>query len=119
MSITSLVAFLVTNELVQDTFGPFSDSAAVPGTNSNVDPFGLPTSGGATEEMIEESSFDTFGDFGDFQSAGSVSSSGAISPTPGSWSFDSSGSLDEHMASTKASSSGNQAKEQERTGKNA
>lgn len=62
--------------------------------------------------MIEESSFDTFGDFGDFQSASSVESTGAMSPTPGSWSFDSSGSLDEHMGSGKASGS----KEQERTG---
>ncbi|CAL1705433.1 unnamed protein product [Somion occarium] len=101
-----------------DTFGPFTDAAAAPST-STTDPFGLSSSGGATEEMIEESSFDNFGDFGDFQSAGTVESVGTLSPTPGSWSFDSvssTSSLDEHLGPGRVSES---PKEHERTGRDA
>lgn len=72
-----------------DTFGPFSDAAAANGA----DPFTFST--GYTEEVIEDGAFDSFGDFGDFQSAGSEAS-----PPTGadSWSFasaSSAGSYDE------------------------
>lgn len=56
-----------------DGFGPFSDSAAA----SRSDPFNLSSS------FSDEVSFDSFGDFGDFQSAGD----GESTPTAGSWTF--------------------------------
>ncbi|KAK0211682.1 SIT4 phosphatase-associated protein-domain-containing protein [Armillaria fumosa] len=60
-----------------DTFGPFSDSAAV----SNSDAFFSSLS-----DEMEDSTFDNFGDFGDFQSA-SPTQDGELTPTAGSWSF--------------------------------
>ncbi|KAI0005944.1 SIT4 phosphatase-associated protein-domain-containing protein [Russula compacta] len=54
-----------------DGFGPFSDSAAA----SRSDPFNLSSS------FSDEVSFDSFGDFGDFQSGGD----GEATPTAGSW----------------------------------
>ncbi|KIM86236.1 hypothetical protein PILCRDRAFT_65387 [Piloderma croceum F 1598] len=57
-----------------EIFGPFSDSAVASGS----DPFTFPSS--FTEE---DSAFDTFGDFGDFQSA----QDGELTPTAGSWTF--------------------------------
>src|SRR5712675_1271973 len=59
--------------LKDDGFGPFSDSAAA----SRSDPFNLSSS------FSDEVSFDSFGDFGDFQSAGD----GETTPTAGSWTF--------------------------------
>lgn len=59
-----------------DSFGPFSDSAAA----SRSDPFNLSAS---FSDDIQEVSFDSFGDFGDFQSAGE----GETTPTAGSWTF--------------------------------
>ena len=56
-----------------DSFGPFSDSAA----SSRSDPFNLSSS------FSEEVSFDSFGDFGDFHSAGD----GETTPTAESWTF--------------------------------
>ena len=61
----------------QDTFGPFSDSAAV----SNSDAFFSSLS-----DEMEDSTFDNFGDFGDFQSA-SPTQDGELTPTAESWSF--------------------------------
>ena len=90
---------------LQDTFGPFSDTAAASGS----DPFTFPSSsaGLAEEEHehehepehLEDAAFDSFGDFGDFQSAesGSADDGGGA----GSWSFastSSTGSLDEFGA---------------------
>ncbi|KAK0463504.1 SIT4 phosphatase-associated protein-domain-containing protein [Desarmillaria tabescens] len=60
-----------------DAFGPFSDSAAV----SSNDAFFSSLS-----DEMEDSTFDNFGDFGDFQSA-SPSQDGELTPTAGSWSF--------------------------------
>ena len=83
----------------QDAFGPFSDAAAA----SGADPFTF--AGALSEELVvEDAAFDGFGDFGDFQSAGSAggggngsgsgsSSSGALehsgdlTPTADGWSF--------------------------------
>ena len=62
--------------LKDDSFGPFSDSAAA----SRSDPFNLSAS---FSDDIQEVSFDSFGDFGDFQSAGD----GETTPTAGSWTF--------------------------------
>ncbi|KAI0080509.1 SAPS-domain-containing protein [Panus rudis PR-1116 ss-1] len=90
-----------TNDPFDDDFGPFSDAAAPPSSTDTRDAFNLSAAdSGATEEMIEESSFDSFGDFGDFQSPGSVESTGALSPSGGSWSFDSissASSIEEHL----------------------
>ncbi|KAH9917442.1 SIT4 phosphatase-associated protein-domain-containing protein [Fomitopsis serialis] len=80
-----------------DTFGPFSDTAAA----SGVDPFTFSSTSRLAEEPepeaehLEDASFDSFGDFGDFQSAESGSADGGGA---GSWSFastSSTGSLDE------------------------
>ncbi|KDQ61229.1 hypothetical protein JAAARDRAFT_173829 [Jaapia argillacea MUCL 33604] len=60
-----------------DTFGPFSDSAAASGS----DPF---TFSSSFSEEIGHSSFEDFGDFGDFQGG---SGDGELTPTAGSWSF--------------------------------
>ena len=57
-----------------DAFGPFSDSAVA----SGADPFSFPSS-----FAEEDPNFDTFGDFGDFQSA----QDGELTPTTGSWTF--------------------------------
>jgi serine/threonine-protein phosphatase 6 regulatory subunit 3 len=57
-----------------DAFGPFSDSAAASGE----DPFTFPSS-----FADEDSTFDTFGDFGEFQTA----RDGELTPTAGSWTF--------------------------------
>ncbi|KAI0957676.1 hypothetical protein AcW1_005989 [Taiwanofungus camphoratus] len=68
-----------------DAFGPFSDAAAA----SDADPFTF-SSSGFSEEAIEDTAFDSFGDFGDFHSAGSGSleGEGALTPTGAdSWSF--------------------------------
>jgi hypothetical protein len=54
-----------------DAFGPFSDSAAATG-----DPFVISSS--FTD--LEDSTMDSFGDFGDFQAA-----EGSLTPTMGSW----------------------------------
>ncbi|KAH8106931.1 SAPS-domain-containing protein [Cristinia sonorae] len=61
-----------------DTFGPFSDSAAASGT----DPFTFTSD--MSDDITEETSFDSFGEFGDFQSAESIEG-----PPGGadSWSF--------------------------------
>ncbi|KAI0273537.1 SIT4 phosphatase-associated protein-domain-containing protein [Gloeopeniophorella convolvens] len=59
-----------------DGFGPFSDSAAA----SRSDPFNLSSS---FSDDIQEASFDSFGDFGEFHSAGD----GETTPTAGSWTF--------------------------------
>lgn len=61
---------------MQDGFGPFSDVAAVNGS----DPFTFPSS---FSDEIEDSSFESFGDFGDFQTA----QDGELTPTAGSWTF--------------------------------
>ena len=51
------------NSLTQDDgFGPFSDSAAT----SDADPFNFSTS---FSRELDDSTFDTFGDFGEFQTA--------------------------------------------------
>ncbi|KAI0053980.1 SAPS-domain-containing protein [Auriscalpium vulgare] len=55
-------------------FGPFSDSAAASGT----DPFSFSSS---FSDDIQDASFDSFGDFGEFHSAGD----GETTPTAGSW----------------------------------
>ena len=56
-------------------FGPFPDS-----DSTGSDPFTFTTS--FSDEM-DDGSFDTFGDFGDFQTA----QDGELTPTTGSWSF--------------------------------
>jgi len=69
-----------------DGFGPFSDAAA-----SGTDPFTFPSS--FSDELDESALFDTFGDFGEFQSGsgstGSISgdASGELTPTGDSWTF--------------------------------
>ena len=99
--------------IIQDAFGPFSDSAAASGS----DPFTFPSN--IAESMAaDDSSFGDFGDFGDFQSAhasssgedgeregeehdgsnGSIGDSGEMTPTADSWSFasvSSAGSVEE------------------------
>ncbi|KAI8989835.1 SAPS-domain-containing protein [Trametes punicea] len=88
-----------------DAFGPFSDSAAASGS----DPFTFASSSAASEEFIEDSSFESFGDFGDFQSAGSGSfeAEGTLTPTGAdSWSFasaSSGGSFEDNFADRRAS----------------
>jgi len=62
-------------------FGPFSDS------DTGSDPFTFTTS--FSDEM-DDGSFDTFGDFGDFQAA----QDGELTPT-GSWSFTSGSTSDD------------------------
>lgn len=61
----------------EDTFGPFSDAAAAISSHSR-DPFGVPS----LSEDADDTSFDQFGDFGDFQAADSD-----LTPTGGSWTF--------------------------------
>ncbi|KAI0093776.1 SIT4 phosphatase-associated protein-domain-containing protein [Irpex rosettiformis] len=72
-----------TDPFEDDAFGPFSDAAAANGS----EPFNFTTS--TSDEA--DSNFDGFGDFGDFQSAGSDSltldDSGNLTPTADSWSF--------------------------------
>ncbi|KAI0822811.1 SAPS-domain-containing protein [Trametes gibbosa] len=86
-----------------DAFGPFSDTAAASGS----DPFNFPSTA-ATEEFMEDSAFDSFGEFGDFQSAGSGSfeAEGTLTPTGAdSWSFastSSTGSFDDNFAERRA-----------------
>lgn len=58
-----------------DHFGPFTD-AAVP---TDGDPFSSFTS---AQEDADDTSFDNFGDFGEFQTG-----DGEMTPTGGSWSF--------------------------------
>lgn len=62
-----------------DAFGPFSDDAASH-TASGSDPFTLSSS--FTED---DAAFDSFGDFGDFQTA--EEEAGELTPTAGSWTF--------------------------------
>ncbi|CDO73666.1 hypothetical protein BN946_scf185014.g136 [Trametes cinnabarina] len=87
-----------------DGFGPFSDSAAASGS----DPFTFASSS-VTEEFMEDSTFDSFGEFGDFQSAGSNSfeAEGTLTPTGAdSWSFasaSSAGSFEDSFADRQAS----------------
>lgn len=57
-----------------DVFGPFTDTAAA----SGIHPFTFSSS--FTEE---DATFDSFGEFGDFQSA----HDGELTPTTGSWTF--------------------------------
>jgi serine/threonine-protein phosphatase 6 regulatory subunit 3 len=59
----------------EGAFGPFADSG------SGSDPFTFST----FSEDTEESAFDSFGDFGDFQTA----QDGELTPTGGSWTFES------------------------------
>lgn len=78
-----------------DEFGPFSDSASASGT----DPFTFPTS--FSEEM-DDSTFESFGDFGDFQSGDQDSPSpqdGELTPTAGSWTFASDASISDDTGS--------------------
>ncbi|KAI0693353.1 SIT4 phosphatase-associated protein-domain-containing protein [Cytidiella melzeri] len=73
-----------TDPFDDDAFGPFADSAAADGS----EPFNFSSS---MSEDVVETSFDGFGDFGDFQSAGSGSltleDNGTLTPTADSWSF--------------------------------
>ncbi|KAH9931705.1 SAPS-domain-containing protein [Epithele typhae] len=79
----------------RDAFGPFSDTAATP---SN-DPFSFATT--TSDDFMNESAFESFGDFGDFQSASTSSfeDEGTLTPTGAdSWSFasvSSAGSMEE------------------------
>ena len=77
-----LIVALFFNRCSQDdiAFGPFPDS-----DSTGSDPFTFTTS--FSDEM-DDGSFDTFGDFGDFQTA----QDGELTPTTGSWSFTSGGS---------------------------
>ncbi|KAH8117023.1 SIT4 phosphatase-associated protein-domain-containing protein [Phellopilus nigrolimitatus] len=59
-----------------DSFGPFSDSAAA--TSSDNEPFSF----SSVSEDVDDASFDNFGDFGDFHNG-----DGELTPTGGSWSF--------------------------------
>ncbi|KAF8884827.1 SIT4 phosphatase-associated protein-domain-containing protein [Infundibulicybe gibba] len=58
-----------------DTFGPFSDAGA-----SDSDPF---TFSSSFSDETEDASFESFGDFGEFQSP----HDGELTPTAGSWTF--------------------------------
>ena len=58
-----------------DSFGPFSDAATV----QSRDPFSSFT---GSNEDADETSYDDFGDFGEFQTG-----DGETTPTGGSWSF--------------------------------
>ena len=81
----------LTDSVLQDTFGPFSDAAAASGS----DPFTFASASAEEPEHLEDASFESFGDFGDFQSADSGSADGGGA---GSWTLASSsstGSLDE------------------------
>ncbi|KAG7093017.1 hypothetical protein E1B28_009314 [Marasmius oreades] len=70
-----------------DDFGPFSDSGGASGT----DPFTFPSS---FSEEIDESSFESFGEFGDFQGAeADERQDGELTPTGGSWMFASDSSI--------------------------
>ena len=76
--------------LSQDGFGPFSDTSGTVNSN-NIDTFTFSSS-----FSDEDSSFDSFGDFGDFQTAedhdhehehDSGGGGGSLTPTSGSWTF--------------------------------
>ncbi|KAI0672799.1 SIT4 phosphatase-associated protein-domain-containing protein [Trametes maxima] len=101
-----------------DAFGPFSDHAAASGS----DPFNFPST--ATEDFMEDSSFDSFGDFGDFQSAGagSFEAEGTLTPTGvDSWSFTSAssgGSFEDNFAERRSSDDGAGRDQDERTARN-
>ncbi|KAF7364013.1 hypothetical protein MSAN_01060000 [Mycena sanguinolenta] len=78
-----------------DGFGPFSDAAAVDGS----DPF---TFSSSFSDEMEDTAFDSFADFGEF----SPPQDGELTPTAGSWTFtggsspspsDDAGSLTEHL----------------------
>ncbi|EJF66213.1 SAPS-domain-containing protein [Dichomitus squalens LYAD-421 SS1] len=98
-----------------DAFGPFSDSAAANGS----DPFTFETTT-AADGFMNDSSFESFGDFGDFQTAGSDSfgDGGSLTPTGAdSWSFasaSSTGSFDEAGGLERRSAEGNR-EQDERT----
>ncbi|GLB34588.1 putative SAPS-domain-containing protein [Lyophyllum shimeji] len=80
------------NPNIDDGFGPFSDaSAASRSKGSGGDPFSFSSS-------FSDESFDSesFGDFGDFQSA-STEGDGELTPTTGSWTFASDSSTDEDV----------------------
>ncbi|KAG5635440.1 hypothetical protein H0H81_011247 [Sphagnurus paluster] len=79
------------NPNMDDGFGPFSDSTPAPITNGG-DLFNFSSS-------FSDESFDSesFGDFGDFQSA-STEGDGELTPTTGSWTFASDSSTDEEMS---------------------
>lgn len=91
----------------QDAFGPFSDAAAASGS----DPFTFPSS--LSESLVEDGTFDSFGDFGDFQNAGGGSGgadsgledSGHLTPTADSWSFASISSTGSEEGSVRLSAS--------------
>jgi hypothetical protein len=85
----------------QDGFGPFSDPSG--GTvNNNNDTFTFSSS-----FSDEDSSFDSFGDFGDFQTA-EDHDGGSLTPTSGSWTFanEVGGSVDSISISNISSSGG-------------
>ena len=63
--------------LQQDGFGPFSDTSGV--TINDTFTF-------SSSFSDEDSSFDSFGDFGDFQTA-EDHDGGSLTPTSGSWTF--------------------------------
>lgn len=75
--------------LSQDGFGPFSDPSGTVNSN-NIDTFTFSSS-----FSDEDSSFDSFGDFGDFQTAEDhdhehehdSGGGGSLTPTSGSWTF--------------------------------
>jgi len=78
------------NPNIDDGFGPFSDTSAVsPASGSGGDLFSFSSS-------FSDESFDSesFGDFGDFQSA-NTEGDGELTPTTGSWTFASDSSTDE------------------------
>jgi len=77
--------FHTTSEDDNDAFGPFSDSAVA----SRADPFTFSSS-----FVDDESAFDSFGDFGEFQSA----EEGELTPTAGSWTLTSGSSASDEWS---------------------
>ena len=73
--------------MLQDAFGPFADTA----TSGVADPFTFSAS--FTED---DAAFDSFGDFGDFQSA--EADDGELTPTAGSWTFTSGSSTSDEWS---------------------
>ncbi|KAG5644039.1 hypothetical protein DXG03_009191 [Asterophora parasitica] len=80
------------NPNIDDGFGPFSDAAAITPANG-ADAF--------FSSSFSDESFDSesFGDFGDFQSASFDGDSGELTPTTGSWTFASDSSTDDDTGS--------------------
>ncbi|KAF5369199.1 hypothetical protein D9615_009978 [Tricholomella constricta] len=89
------------NPNIDDGFGPFSDAAAIAPANGAGAGAGAGGDAFTFSSSFSDESFDSesFGDFGDFQSASTEGDGGDLTPTTGSWTFASDSSTEDEVGS--------------------